>query len=63
MNSQLDSLRYGKHYVFNFTHKKNIRGIVFDVNLDRKSFVIYDMDSQDYESIPLHRFINANLVK
>jgi hypothetical protein len=60
MNNKIDSLRRGERYVFNFTHKKNIHGIVCDVNLDRNYFVVYDMASKGYESIPQHRFLNAN---
>lgn len=59
MNNKIDFLSYGKHYVFNFTHKKNIRGIVCEVNVDKNYFVIYDLTSKGYESIPQHRFLNA----
>ena len=59
MNNAIDFLRYGKRYIFNFTHKKNVVGIVCDVNLDRNYFVIYDIKSKDYESIPQRRFMNA----
>lgn len=58
MNNQMHLLRRGKHYVFNFTHKKNVHGIVCEINLDREFFVVYDVNTKDYESIPQRRFIN-----
>lgn len=58
MSNPINFLRTGKHYTFNFTHKKNVHGIVCEVNLDKNFFVIYDVDSNSYESIPQRRFIN-----
>ena len=59
MNNRIDLLRYGKSYVFNFTHKKNIHGIVCEVNVDKNYFVIYDLTTKGYESIPQRRFLTA----
>lgn len=58
MNNRIDYLRRGKHYTFNFSHKKNVHGIVCEINLERNFFVIYDVETKEYESIPQHRFIN-----
>jgi len=60
MNNRIDFLRYGKSYVFNFTHKKNIHGIVCEVNVDKNFFVIYDLTTKGYESIPQRRFLTAH---
>lgn len=61
-NGRIEILQYGKQYIFNFTHKKNIHGIVCDVDVDRKSFVVYDVNTKGYESIPQRRFLNASPV-
>jgi hypothetical protein len=61
--NNIDVLRRGKCYIFNFTHKKNVSGIVCEINLDKNFFVVYDLNTKGYESIPCRRFINANLIK
>ncbi len=51
----LETLRVGKEYKFQFTHRKNVHGIVCDVDNRLKQFVVYDMLTKQYENIPAFR--------
>jgi len=59
MNNNISSLRTGKHYYFTFTHKPNVYGIICDVDIEKNTFVVYDVNTKGYEIIPQHRFLNA----
>ena len=61
MSNRIDKLKLGKQYRFTFTHKKNIRGLVCEIDVKRNRFVIYDLISKEYEAIPDHRFVNAEI--
>jgi len=51
----LETLRVGKEYKFQFTHRKNVYGIVCDVDKGLKQFVVYDTLTKEYENIPEFR--------
>lgn len=51
----IENLKIGKQYKFQFTHKKNIVGIVCEVIPERKWFAIYDINTKQYEGIPTFR--------
>jgi hypothetical protein len=51
----INKLKIGKQYHFQFTHKKNVYGIVCEVNEERKWFAIYDIKEKQYENIPYFR--------
>jgi hypothetical protein len=51
----LETLRVGKEYKFQFTHRKNVHGIVCDVDKGLKQFVVYDTLTKEYENIPEFR--------
>lgn len=59
---RMNDLRVGKRYSFQFTHKRNLEAIVCEVDLDNKRFVIYNSITKEYEGIPSHRFINAEVL-
>ena len=51
----LQKLRIGQRYIFKFSHRKGGLGIVCDVDRSNETFVVFDMESQGYETIPLRR--------
>jgi hypothetical protein len=61
MKISFHSLRVGSKYHFDFTHKKSVYGIVCEVDLQRQRFVVYDVATKEYEGIPQHRFLSAEL--
>jgi hypothetical protein len=59
MKVAFDSLKVGVQYHFDFTHKKSIHGLVCEVDQKRERIVVYNMNSKEYEGIPVHRFLSA----
>lgn len=58
----MNMLKIGKKYKFQFTHKKNIHGIVCEVNNERKWFAIYDIAANQYENIPYFRLKSFEII-
>ena len=61
MNS-LESLKTGRQYRFNFTHKRGVKGIVCEVDYQRKRFVIYNYATAEYEGIVSERLVSAEAI-
>jgi len=61
MNS-LESLKTGRQYRFNFTHKRGVKGIVCEVDYHRKRIVIYNYATAEYEGIVSERFVSAEAI-
>lgn len=60
--NNMNTLKSGKKYKFQFTHKKNVHGIVCEVDIERKWFAIYDMNTKQYEGIPAFRLQSFELI-
>lgn len=61
-NAAFKLLTVGKQYMFSFSHKKNVRGIVCEVDKTRSWFAIYDMSTGEYEGILSSRLRNCVLI-
>lgn len=52
----------GKQYMFSFSHKRNVHGIVCEIDKSRKWFAIYDLRTGSYEGIVADRVRSCELV-
>lgn len=55
-------LSVGKQYVFTFSHKRNVHGIVCEIDKTRKWFAIYDVNTRTYEGIVADRVRSCELI-
>lgn len=60
--NNLESLKTGQQYRFNFTHKRGVRGMVCEVDCERKRFVIYNYATAEYEGIVGERLLSAETI-
>lgn len=58
-----DTLFVGKRYKFAFTHRVDCVGVVCDVDKTKKTFVVYDSFTRDYELIPIKRLLRCESIK
>jgi hypothetical protein len=62
MFTAFNMLTVGKQYMFTFSHKRDVRGIVCEIDKTRKWFAIYDVSTGIYEGILADRVRSCELV-